>query len=178
MVLVIVVALGAFADISFQAREDVCRYRTYPIVPLNTPITMPSRTAPEGLSKYRNEDLRFSLFYRSDFQVNELSEAGGAKTIVFQNPDTFEGFQIFVVPYTTSGIVPRRIAKDVPSGNAIGQATTSVDGICARAFTTRSPIMPPTSEVWVARRGNLFEITVYEEYQAILDQVINSWRFL
>src|SRR5262245_60037152 len=74
-----------------------CEYRSFPIVK-NLSQLPPPRIPPSGLSRYRNEELRFSLFYPSDFHVDEFTEAGGARTIIFQNPSTLEGFQIFVVP--------------------------------------------------------------------------------
>jgi hypothetical protein len=176
--LVLVVAVTAGTYVFMYPDAEACAYRNYPIVPLTTPVPPPNRIPPDGLSKYRSEQFRFSLFYPRGMHAQEYPEVGGATTIVFQDPDTLEGFQIFIVPYKNSGIVPRRIEKDVPSGAALNRATTTVDGLCGSMFTTDGSIMPATYEVWVARRGLLFEIATYKGQEDLLESVVSSWRFL
>lgn len=179
-VLLILIALGIGIVGTTLYRFDpaeACDYRTYPIRKIADPLPPPRPIPQDGLSKYRSDEYRFGLFYPSHFRVDEFPEVGGAKTIVFQDPKTFEGFQIFIVPYRNPGIVPRRLERDV-AGAILNMATTSVDGICARAFDTHNPLLADTSEVWIARDGNLFEITAYSEHRSILEDVIASWRFL
>lgn len=155
-----------------------CNYRAFPILPLDTPVPPPGRIPPDGLSRYRNEKFRFSLFYPSDLKVQEVPEIGGATTIVFQDSSSLAGFQIFVVPYKNPGIVTRRIAKDVPGGNALERATSTVAGVCATSFTTSDPVASSTTEVWIPKDGYLFEVTTYTGQEDLLNSVIDSWRFL
>lgn len=173
MLIVVLAAIGA--AVSWQDSE-VCEYRAFPIRPPGE-VPPPARIAPDGLKRYRSEEYRFSLFYPAHLAVQEYEEVGGARTIVFQDAESLDGFQIFIVPYRNSGIVPRRLGKDV-NGVIEGMATSSVHGVCARTFVSRKPLLPNTVEVWVPKDGHLFEITVYEGQEALLDSIVSSWRFL
>jgi hypothetical protein len=181
----VVIFVRSHPSIDSQAEKAIavdlpqpCEYDSYPIIPPVGPVPPPSRIPPDGLSRYRNETFRFSLFYPANETVQEYPEAGGATTIVFQDPKTLEGFQIFVVPYRNPGIVPRRIAKDVISGVVYDRATTTVAGICASSFSTKGGIMPDTVEVWIPKDGHLFEVTTYPGHEDLLQGIIDSWRFL
>lgn len=172
----LVVAVAAAGLVFYRPETQACDYRSFPIRSLGE-VPPPARIPPDGLKRYRSEEYRFSLFYPAHLAVQEYDEVGGARTIVFQDAETAEGFQVFIVPYRNPGIVPRRLMKDV-NGVIEDMATSSVHGVCARSFVSKKPLLPSTAEVWVPKDGHLFEITVYEGQEALLSEVVNSWRFL
>lgn len=57
------------------------------------------RAVPESFREYRSERYAFSLLYLEDLSVKEYDEGGGASTITFENAETLQGFQIFIVSF-------------------------------------------------------------------------------
>jgi hypothetical protein len=142
------------------------------------PITLPPRTPPEGYSLYRNEEYRFSVFHKTQRIATEYREANGGFTVVFQNPETGRGFQVFIVPYTKDHITESRFKADIRTGVIEASSTIPLDGICATTFLSKSIAIGETREVWAIHNGYLYEITTFRELDEVMQQVVDSWRFL
>lgn len=131
-----------------------------------------------GLSTYTHPELGLSLEYPSMLSVSQFNEGDGAVTILFQQEGERNGFQIFALPYSEQTITAERIQKDIPSG-VIQDPVEVVIGnnIRATVFSSVSPTIGDTKEVWFVYGGYLYEMTTYRELENLLGQVANSVTF-
>jgi hypothetical protein len=141
-------------------------------------LVLGERVAPEGMHEYQSAAYHFSLFYPKELTVNEHSEGGGAATITFQNVETAQGFQIFIVPYSESQVSEQRFKQDEPSGVRNNLTNITVDGATAAAFYSTNIALGATREVWVVHDGFLYELTTLKSLDAWLGEIIQTWRFL
>jgi len=138
----------------------------------------PLRVPPEGWEVYTNKQYGFSLFYPEGQSIKEYREGGGAITISFQNTETFEGFQIFIVPYEQNEITEARFRQDVPSGVRNNEASVTLDGAAGVVFESEDVALGQTYEVWVLHFPFLFEITTLKGQEQLLQSVLNTWEFI
>ena len=136
------------------------------------------RQAPTGSKEYRSSQYGFSLFYPDSLTATEYDEGAGAKTITFQNPSQGLGFQIFVVPYTSSQVTTARFEQDEPSGIHTNIKNGLVAGATAAAFDGRDAVLGDTYEVWILHGGYLYEITTLKPLDTWLQQIVPSWQFI
>lgn len=138
------------------------------------PMTHP---ASDGLRRYENAVLHFSLLYPEDLRVLEYDEGGGAHTITFENPGDGRGFQVYVTLYDGSEIAPKLIERDTASGAMQNVTSATVAGVSAIAFSSTNPIMGDIYEVWIVRDGLLYEIVTYQPFDVWLLNILTSWNF-
>ncbi len=136
-----------------------------------------ARSAPEGALEYRNELYGFSLFYPAELLVTEHSEGGDAATVTFQNVETAQGFQIFIVPYGEAQVSEQRFKMDVPSGVRKNLTETAVDGAVGAAFESFNAELGETSEIWFIRNGFLYEVTTLKPLDQWLKEIMQSWKW-
>jgi hypothetical protein len=144
-----------------------------------------ARIAPEDSLAYTNEQYGFSLFYPSELQVREYAEAGGARTISFEDTSGAYGFQIYVTPYGEDTVSPERFRLDVPSGVMKEPTDIVIDGTQATMFWSTNAVMGDVREVWFIYpepgRGApsfLYEVTTYADLDQWLSQIMQSWEFI
>jgi len=137
-----------------------------------------ARVVPEGMKEYRSTTYRFSLLYPERYTVREVDEGGDARTIVFENTETAEGFQLFVVPYDNLIITEERFAMDMPSGVRTNPTAIRAGGVEAVTFGGEQEGVGPTREAWFIKDGLLYELTTLEPLEAQLAEVVESWEFI
>jgi hypothetical protein len=140
---------------------------------------------PEGWSFYENKKYNFTLGVPGTLKMQDYSEGGGAHTFTFQDKQSRDGFQIFIVPYTESQITDERFRKDVPSGVFEQPTDIYIDGVQATMFLSTNAAMGPTVEVWFIYpepgrgvQSYLYEVTTYRDLLSLLSEVMQTWRFL
>ena len=138
----------------------------------------PHRQAPAGYKEYYDSRYRFSFFYPDDLAVKAYDEGSGAATITFQNPDTVQGFQIFVVPYGATQVTEDQFRKDEPSGVREGLQGIVVDGATGASFYSTNPALGDTAEVWFIHGGHLYEVTTLKPLAPWLSGIMQSWKFI
>lgn len=127
---------------------------------------------------YTHPELGLSLTYPSSLSVSQFNEGEGAYTILFQEEGERNGFQIFALPYTEQTISAERIKKDVPSGIIESPVEVVIgSGIQATVFSSVSPTIGDTKEVWFVHDGYLYEMTTYAHLESLLGEVANSITF-
>ncbi|GEM_PF-2365651 len=169
------------ADPESLARVDV----PGPAVPTSPMI---AETLPDGQKSYVNKYYHFSLVYPPDLALTEYAEAGGGRTIVFQeNPATntpisaqknLNGFQIFIIPYADSELSDARFKMDEPSGIHDDPQNVVIGGVTGTIFYGRNSIMGDTRELWIIHGGFLYEITTYKPLDSWLAGIMSTWKFL
>ena len=138
----------------------------------------PPRSAPLGSREYRDFAHQFSLFYPEALTVQEIDEAGGGSTILFQNPEAGVGFQIFIVGYSEPVVTEERFKKDIPSGVQTNKEDIIVDGAKGVAFYSLDLGLGETREAWFIKNGFLYEVTTPKPLEAHLLEVLKSWKFI
>lgn len=145
----------------------------------------PHRQPPAGQKEYYNSQYRFSLLYPGTLSVKEYNENGGAVTIVFQNIDTAQGFQIYVLPYQGSQVTEERFKKDEPSGVRQGVKDITIDGAVAQSFYSTNTALGATAEIWFIypEQGRgvqqyLYEVTTLKPLAGWLSDIMQTWQFL
>jgi len=138
----------------------------------------PPRSTPLGSREYRDFAHQFSLFYPEALTVQEIDEAGGGSTILFQNPEAGVGFQIFIVGYSEPVVTEERLKKDIPSGVQTNKEDIIVDGASGVAFYSLDLGLGETREAWFIKNGFLYEVTTPKPLEAHLLEVLKSWKFI
>jgi hypothetical protein len=145
--------------------------------PLST--TIPQTVAVSDHTKrYENRAFHFSLIYPNNLVAQESAERGNAITVTFQDPQTGEGFDIFVTPYSGTTITKQRFSSDEPSGVFQEPQDIIIGGTRATMFFGSNPIMGDTREVWFIHGGYLYEVATYKELDSWLGSIMQTWKFL
>ena len=139
---------------------------------------LPPRTPPAGFKEYRNTMYRFALLYPANLSVQEFDEGGGARTIIFQNEQVAQGFQIFVVPYSATQVSTQRFKADQPSGVIEEPHNIAIDGAFATIFFGKDALLGETREVWFIHAGYLFEVTTPKVLDDWLGTIMQTWIFI
>jgi hypothetical protein len=138
----------------------------------------PRRTPPKGYKEYYSEAYRFALMYPDTLKVAEYDEGGGALTVIFQDLEAGQGFQIFIVPYRLPQVTQERFVKDVPSGVRAQAKDILLDGVAATAFLSKNDFLGETREVWGINNGYLYEVTAPKALDQWLDRIMQTWNYL
>lgn len=129
-------------------------------------------------NEYVNDKYHFSFSDPSDLKVNEYDEGQGAVTLTFENDQTLNGFQIFIVPYQGDKVTDQRFHMDVPSGVRRDLINIKVDGAAAAAFVSEDVSLGETREVWIIHGGYLYELTTPRATEYLLEEILGTWKFL
>lgn len=136
------------------------------------------REVPAGWREYRSEQYGFSLLYPDSLSVKEYDEGGGASTITFENVESLQGFQIFIVSFAGGQITEERFRQDIPSGVRKDLVDITVDGATGAAFYSEHDLLGETYEVWFIHDGYLYEATTLKPLEQSLQSVMQTWQFL
>ena len=144
------------------------------------------KQAPASLGEeykvYENKRLKFSIEYPKEVSVEKYDEGDGAETIVFQNDNGGESFQIFIMPYDgVDGIIPADLIKKYGLVKVVEEPLEVVigGGQYALIFWSKDDDEEgrKTREAWFAKGGNMYQITAFAEYDAWLAKILNTWKF-
>jgi len=132
----------------------------------------------EGWRGYENAAFRFRLLYPEELSVREYTESGNAMSATFEDPQTGEGFQIYVTPYGETQITKEHFQLDIPSGVMKEPTDVIIGGVQGTMFFSKNSIMGDTREVWFINNGFLYEVVTYKQLDAWLGTVMQTWKFL
>ena len=142
-----------------------------------SPKTAATVVPPHGTS-YHNKQYHFSLTYPSDLSVDQYDEGHGTKSIAFQKGDEPLGFQMFITPDPDEPITLAQVKADFSTLAMQDIETVTIGtGTPALAFSSNTPDLGPTRELWFVHDGYLFEITTYSNLGGWLRQIIDTIRF-
>jgi len=128
--------------------------------------------------RYKNATFHFSLVYPNRLQALENKEKGGALTVTFEDPDTNEGFEVYITPYAEDSVTRERFMTDEPSGVYQEPVDVVIGGVRATMFFGSNPLMGDTREVWFIKGGYLYEVVTYKELDTWLGGIMSSWKFI
>ncbi len=130
-----------------------------------------------GQKIYRSLIFKFWLIYPDNLSVKEFNK-GDTTTIVFEDLEREEYFQIFVVPYNGSEISKERLAMDLPSGVIKDEIGVFINGVKGISFTSQDVKIGETREIWFINKGFLYEITVPLALDSWLSLILQNWYFM
>lgn len=139
-------------------------------------IVKPPRTAPLGMSEYRDETYGFQMFVPEDMQITAFKEAGDATTFTFTSGEKV--FQLFVTPYGERKIAEAKFKEDIPSGVIQNVTTGVIDGSDTAFFDSTQAGLGDTREVWFVGKGLLFEFTTYRNLGSWMEPIVKTLEFL
>ena len=132
----------------------------------------------EGMRAYSNTAFHFGLLFPDNLKASEYKEQGGSLTASFQDPDTRQGFQVYVTPYSGKQIDAAQFKLDEPSGAVQSPIEIQVDDASGIMFFGENAIMGDTREVWFIHGGYLYEVTTYKELDTWLGGIMRTWKFI
>jgi hypothetical protein len=171
IVAAILIALGIFIFIHTNEKEPQV-YTTAP-----SSYEDPKEAAEVAAGRYYNERYGFSFKLPEGTQSHEKFEGPGAVTITIEDIAEERAFQIFVVPYEEEVITKERLMQDIPSGRYGGEEEITLDGVPARAFVSTDNRLGELREVWLIRKGYLYEITTLIKDEVWLSDTLLTWKF-
>ena len=174
IVIILIIAVAAGAYLYFKKAPFST---AFPEGVLFGTTTMGVVEAPDHSELYRNDHYRFSLYYPEMLVLEEYDEGGDARTLVFSDPETGYGFQIFIIPYAEDSVTSERFRQDSPSGVFKEPLNVLIDGAPATAFFSSNSIMGDTREVWIINGGYLYEVTTFKEFDDWFVPIMETWRF-
>ena len=141
-------------------------------------LTPQTGQAIEGMRAYSNTAFHFGLLFPDNLHATEYKEQGGSLTASFQYPNTSQGFQVYVTPYSGKQIDAARFKLDEPSGVVQSPIEIQVDDASGIMFFGKNAIMGDTREVWFIHGGFLYEVTTYKELDTWLGGIMRTWKFI
>lgn len=139
----------------------------------NTSLETPST----GDERYTNYRYGFSFVLPKEVALTVTEQGAAAATFVFEHSSRQEGFQVFVVPYAEETISEERFLLDIPSGVRSEEVPFMLSGYPAVSFISEDKSLGKTREIWVLRRGYLYEITAPYDLDFWLGSILETWDF-
>ncbi len=109
-------------------------------------------------------------------KVREYDEGSGAFTVAFEDDQTLQAFQIFIVPYAESQVTDARFRRDEPSGIRNDPTDIKVDGAAGVAFYGADATLGDTQEIWFIKNGYLYEVTTIKALELPLTTIMQTWK--
>ena len=140
-----------------------------------------ARQVADGLSDftaYAHPELPFSFGYPQNMSFTAFEE-DGAEVLLFAGGGN--EFQLSIRPFDEPGpMTEERIKRDLPTLN-IEQPQQALIGpekdMPALIFLSQDPAAGKIREVWFVHDGYLYQVSAYEEFDAMLATVMGTWRF-
>lgn len=175
---IIAMDANSLFDTQEVAGADAAAHSTSSVPP---PVaeSVPQTTAvTQDMRGYENREFHFGLLFPKNLKATEYKEQGGALSVTFQDPDSKEGFQVYVTPYAKDTIDTARFKLDQPSGVFKEPKDVIIAGARGTMFFGYNPIMGDTREVWFIRNGFLYEVATYKQLDTWLGGIMQTWKFL
>jgi hypothetical protein len=149
-------------------------------------ISNGSTSAPitPGSKEYSSSKYNFSVKLPEGFSAREISSAelgdgSQSESIVFENGKG-EGIQIVVTPFDDIKVLTADMIKaDIPDMKIEQVQTVDVgQNYKGIAFISNASEFDGASrEVWFVFKGNLYQISTYTKFDALLQSIFSTWQF-
>lgn len=129
---------------------------------------------------YRNTQFGFEIDLPEGYTGSSFVEGSGV-TALLKNPETGEGFQIYIQAFDeTESITLERIKQDVPGLVIENPQNALIAGgeIEALIFIGESEDFGKTREVWFVKDGLLFQVIAPFEMEQTVGLTMESFQFI
>jgi hypothetical protein len=144
---------------------------------LTTTTSSDQGQPPPGSSQYQNSTYHFFLYYPDDLSVTEQPGADGSMVVLFEDPSSGRGFDIFMAPYDQPKITQATFLMDEPSGVMNDPQNITIDGAPATEFFSTNAAIGASREIWFLHGGFLYEATAPQPLDSWLLQIMETWQF-
>ncbi len=135
--------------------------------------------------KYENAEHYFSFRYPEDFTLSEfaepISETEDRDTVLVQNVEKKEGFQVLISAFDETGAVltAERIKQDLPDLEMrdVQEVLLGTAGKGVAFLSNNEAFGGASREVWFIIAGRLFQVSTYASQEKILQAVLQTWEF-
>lgn len=158
--------------------EEIKFNENQSVVPEQTFTIEPSKED-EKNNLYTDSQYGFSFQYPKSFTATKFKEGEDGDTILVQQKDGKNGFQIFISWFDEEGpMTKERILQDLPDMK-ITNAENRVlkNGIPAFLFFSEEASLGETREIWFIKDGYLYQITATKEIDSLVAQIVATWKF-
>ena len=97
--------------------------------------------------------------------------------VLFDDPSSDRGFDIFIAPYDQPKITQATFLMDEPSGVMNDPQDITIDGAPATEFFSTNTAIGASREIWFLHGGFLYEITTPQSLNSWLLQIMQTWQF-
>ena len=128
---------------------------------------------------YIDSQYNFSFQYPKDFTATKFKEGEDGDTILIQQKDGKNGFQIFIASFDEPGpLTKERILQDLPEMK-ITEAENRVlkNGIPALIFFSEETSLGKTREIWFIQNGYLYQVSTTAALDSLVAQIVATWKF-
>jgi len=133
---------------------------------------------PLNTKEFQTNMYHFSLYYPDDLSVTEQPGADGSIVVLFKDPSSGQGFEIFIAPYDQPKITQATFLMDEPSGVMNDPQNTTIDHVPATEFFSANSAMGASREIWFLHGGFLYEVTAPQSLDSWLIQIMETWQFI
>jgi hypothetical protein len=142
-------------------------------------------TSPVAVSSlehiYTSAKHHFSFKYPDAYTVRPI-EGDDGDVVLIENETTHKGIQIAITLYSDpdTNITADRVRRDVPDLAIANPQPLNIGGgnSSGLAFESNNPAFGGASrEVWFVFGGELYQISAYAEYDALLRAIFATWNF-
>lgn len=144
----------------------------------NTYTLTPSKENSDN-NVYIDLQYNFSFQYPKDFTVTKFQEGENGNTILVQEKESKESFQIFISPFDEPGpLTKERVLQDLPD-LIIKNPEQRVlkNGAAALIFFSEEPSLGEIREIWFVYNGYLYQISTYATLDSLVAEILETWKF-
>jgi hypothetical protein len=132
---------------------------------------------PPNTKEFQSNIYHFSLYYPDDLSATKQPGADGSMVVLFEDPSSGRGFDIFIAPYDQPKITQATFLMDEPSGVMNDPQNITIDGAPATEFFSTNTAIGASREIWFLHGGFLYEITTPQSLDSWLLQIMETWQF-
>lgn len=136
-------------------------------------------TTPTGVHNgvFTESSLGFSFAVPDGFNAQKILNDSG-ETILVQSPKDTSGFQVVISPFSDSGtsITPERVSKEAKLKVAHA-VTITVSGVAQGLMFDDLSSTPALRDAWFVYNGYLYQTQTWKSDEALLTQVLDTWKF-
>jgi len=138
-----------------------------------------SQSATAPFSHTYHNALGFSFRYPDALTLGVYENPeDGSLTVTVQNAGTHIGFQVFAKPWSGAGtMTAEQVEHDIPQIAAHNFQPVSLDGVPGLAFGATDANFGDSTQIWLVRKGFLYQISTYSTQGALLSKVLGTWQW-
>jgi len=136
----------------------------------------------KNAGEYVDKKGRFFFSYPKEFTIGNFTDEIG-ETILVQKNDDNVGFQIYISHFDEPGknITVDRVKEEIPDIEVIDPRPVTINGEnigISFIYNTNVDSDNESREIWIAKNGYLYQMTTYKSEQALLKEILRTWKFL
>jgi len=182
IIIALIVLLAAAVAIFFlsNAEEKASDTGAVPVVDLAEVRQEQADQAREEFASGKKQTfthtaLGFSFEYPEGYTVGNFAEGEDAEVVLLQKDNV--GFQLFISPFDENiALTPQRIKQDISDIEMQNEIVISVGGSQGVVFSSEDDGEKST-EIWFVNANRLYQITTYPEFDLIMVDILETWRW-